>query len=104
MNLQQTTIDAGEIAAALGLGRATFMRKVDQLVRMDGMPDRLPGRKRWSRIAIETWIRGYGDRKAAQQIDASATTNIATDRARLRAAYVHTAGPRLVIDNERAGA
>jgi predicted DNA-binding transcriptional regulator AlpA len=103
MNLQETTIEAGEIAAALGIGRAHFMRKVRQLINFEGMPDRLPGRKRWSRVAIETWIRGYGDQKAAQQIDARSTTSIATDRARLRAAYVH-AGPRLIFVNERVGA
>jgi hypothetical protein len=103
MNLQETTIEAGEIAAALGIGRAHFMRNVRQFINNEGMPDRLPGRRRWSRIAIETWIRGYGDRKAAQKLDATSTTNIATDRARLRATYVH-GGLRLVVDNERVGA
>jgi len=103
MNLQETTIDAGEIAMALGLARATFAKKVKRLIKSEGMPAPLPGRRRWSRTAIDAWINGYGDRKTAQQLDARATRNIATDRARLRAAYVQTAGPRLVVDNERAG-
>lgn len=104
MNLQETTIEAGDIAAALGLARATFAKKVKRLIKTEGMPAPLPGRRRWSRAAIETWILGYGDRKTALQADAQVTRNIATDRARLRAAYVQNAGPRLVIDNERVGA
>ncbi|MQB43360.1 hypothetical protein [Rhizobium sp. ICMP 5592] len=104
MTLQETTIEAGEIAAALGLGRPTFMRKVSQLVNEEGMPSRLPGRKRWSRAAIEIWIRTYGDRKAAQAVGARTAINIATDRAHLRAAYVNAGGPRVVVDNTGVGA
>jgi len=104
MNLQETTIGAADIAAALGLARATFAKKVTRLIRTEGMPAPLPGRRRWSRTAIDAWIVTYGDRKTTQQLDARVTRNIATDRARLRAAYVQNAGPRLVVDNERAGA
>ncbi|MBB3386016.1 MULTISPECIES: hypothetical protein [unclassified Rhizobium] len=104
MNLQETTIGAADIAAALGLARATFAKKVVRLIKTEGMPAPLPGRRRWSRTAIDAWIASYGDRKLTQQLEARAIRSIATDRAQLRENYVRNSGPRLIVDNERAGA
>lgn len=103
MNLNEITIEAHEIAAALGLKKETFLRKVEGLVKTEAMPSRLPGRRRWSRLAIEAWIRTYSDRVAAQRSGARATINISTDRARLRERYVNE-GPKLVVDNTGARA
>ncbi|WFS02188.1 hypothetical protein [Rhizobium tumorigenes] len=99
--LTETTIEAGEIAAALGWKPETFLRKVSGLVKTEGMPERLPGRRRWSRLAIERWIGTYADRAARQRDSARAATNIATDNARLRGTYVKQ-GLRLAVDNTGA--
>ncbi|MVA33632.1 hypothetical protein [Agrobacterium vitis] len=58
--LHQQTIDAAEIAAALGYTSSYFLRLVSSLTDRHGMPQRLPGRKRWSRPAIEQWLKSYG--------------------------------------------
>lgn len=98
MTLKETTVDAGDIADALGLTKSVFMRKVTVLVEHEGMPERLPGRRRWSRIAIEVWLRSYGAKKTDAIVAERTARSIDTDRANLHAAYCQT-GPRLVVDN-----
>jgi len=85
--LQQQTIDAAEIAAALGYSPNYFLRIVDKLTTSHGMPPRLPGRKRWSRPAIEQWLKSYKADTRPKISKAITFSPIDLQRAQLAAAY-----------------
>lgn len=87
-SLQQQTVTADEIAAALEYTPAYFLRLVPDLIENHGMPQRLPGRRRWSRIRVERWLSTYGD---AADLPALRTlpAPVADERQRLHLAYVN---------------
>lgn len=112
MTLSENTVGAEEIAAALGLTKEHFLRKVRTLVAMEGMPARLPGnarRPRWWRDTITRWLDTYGERKRAAETKAEADEAVLANRQALHLAYVRPdraafTGPRLAIDNTGARA
>lgn len=79
---------ADEIAEALGLTRAVFMRRRNEFVLNEGMPSPLPGKTpRWHREGVEKWIRQYGELKAAALRTGGSLVRIHVDRQALEALY-----------------
>lgn len=90
--LQQQTIEAAEIADALGYSKNYFLRIVDKLTNSHGMPPRLPSRNRWSRPAIEHWLKSYSTDtrpqvRMAPHFTAANFGTIEAQRAQLAVAY-----------------
>ncbi|NSZ06445.1 hypothetical protein G6M14_08735 [Agrobacterium tumefaciens] len=88
-NSNDRFMQAEEVAEALGLERATFLRKRTGLIINDGMPAPLPGQKklRWYREGMEKWLRQYGELKAHAMRTTGSMVRIHVDRAHLTAAY-----------------
>jgi predicted DNA-binding transcriptional regulator AlpA len=88
-NSNDRFMQAEDIAEALGLGRAAFLRKRNSLIINHGMPAPLPGQKnlRWYRDSMEKWLRQYGELKAHAMRSAGSLVRIHVDRAQLTAVY-----------------
>ncbi|MCZ7500724.1 hypothetical protein [Agrobacterium sp. ST15.13.015] len=88
-NSNDRFMQAEEVAEALGLERATFLRKRNGLIIEHGMPAPLPGQKklRWHREGMEKWLRQYGEIKAHAMRTAGSLVRIHVDRAQLTATY-----------------
>ena len=88
-NANARFMQAEEVAEALGLERATFLRKRNGLIINDGMPAPLPGPKklRWYRDSMEKWLRQYGEIKTHAMRTAGSLVRIHVDRAQLTAVY-----------------
>lgn len=81
-------MEAQEIAEALGLERATFMRQRNRLIINEGMPAPLPShRPRWHRQGMEKWLAQYGEMKATAMRGQSSAIRIHVDRQALEANY-----------------
>ncbi|NTE68383.1 hypothetical protein G6M85_22575 [Agrobacterium tumefaciens] len=88
-NSNDRFMQAEDVAEALGLGRATFLRKRNALIINHGMPAPLPGQKnmRWYRDSMEKWLRQYGELKGHALRSAGSLVRIHVDRAQLTATY-----------------
>jgi pyrroloquinoline quinone (PQQ) biosynthesis protein C len=83
---------ADEVAEALGLTRAVFMRRRNELAIQDGMPSPLPGKTpRWHREGMEKWVRQYGEMKTDALRTGSSLIRIHIDRRALERHYVQGA-------------
>lgn len=81
-------MEAGEIAKALGLERATFLRKRNGLIINEGMPAPLPGHSlRWHRAGVDKWLAQYGELKAHAMRTSGTMVRIHVDREALTAKY-----------------
>ncbi len=57
--MEALTYTMKEVAELLGINVSTFRNRLGDLVAKHGMPMRLPGRRRFSRRAIDQWIDRY---------------------------------------------
>ena len=87
-NTRSPFMEAEEIAQALGLTRAGFMRRRNLMIVNEGMPAPLPGRTpKWHREGVERWLAQYGEMKARQMRGGGSMVRIQLDRAALERAY-----------------
>ena len=57
--MEALTYTNADVAGLLGLSVSTFRKRARGFSERHGMPMRLPGRKRFSRRAIDLWISTY---------------------------------------------
>ncbi len=79
------TINAADIAAALGRSERWLKNNRRALELKHGFPAKLPGGAMWSRAAIETWLATYG--KTETEKAAARADLVAAQKAVLEAAY-----------------
>ena len=70
--MEPLTYTVQEVADLLGIKVATFRNRFDDLVSKHGMPMRLPGRRRFSRRAIDQWIERYNGPVRVQEMTGTA--------------------------------